>query len=454
MPSVNAPAHRTGVSRSLVAVVALVVLLAIPATAPPPVAGASLKDQIAAARERQASLNESIARTEKLVEQLKADQEGTRRALVSTQGDLKKNRSDQVAVRARITKVRQRLERIIARHAALVEEQRQTDFTLGLLEQELANGEADLKVRRQALVLRLTEAHRAENTSLLQTVFSADSFSDVLTETSAQLSLGDQDVQLAAEISRDQQALDGLRLLTTSTRLRTDKLRRDTLETRAQVEELKRSLKRAEKRLKQIEKRTEKLLERQRAQLATIIRNKAEARKAIAAQVAARNRLRASISSKLAQMQRKANRTFGVRGGSGRGQFAWPTTGNISQPYGCTGFYINPPRGSCAHFHDGIDIANGAGTPILAAADGIVAFIGWNPWEYTPAFIVVITHPGGVSTLYAHMQPTYPVRVGQTVRKRQLVGRMGSTGGAFGSHLHFEVWAGGDWSPVNPYSYL
>ena len=35
-----------------------------------------------------------------------------------------------------------------------------------------------------------------------------------------------------------------------------------------------------------------------------------------------------------------------------------------------------------------------------------------------------------------------------------MIGYMGSTGGSFGTHLHFEVWAGGDWSPVNPYAYL
>ncbi len=39
----------------------------------------------------------------------------------------------------------------------------------------------------------------------------------------------------------------------------------------------------------------------------------------------------------------------------------------MTQEFGCTGFYLEPPRGSCAHFHDGIDIANGSGTPIHAA---------------------------------------------------------------------------------------
>ena len=49
-----------------------------------------------------------------------------------------------------------------------------------------------------------------------------------------------------------------------------------------------------------------------------------------------------------------------------------------------------------------------------------------------PAYIIVIAHGGGVSTLYAHMQPRQLVRVGQKVRKRQRIAYMGSTGGSFG----------------------
>ena len=54
----------------------------------------------------------------------------------------------------------------------------------------------------------MAEAYRSQNTTLLEQVFTAKSFSDVLTDTSAYLSYGDQDAQLAAEIVEDQQALD------------------------------------------------------------------------------------------------------------------------------------------------------------------------------------------------------------------------------------------------------
>ena len=428
-------------SRSLAAILALAVLLVVTATTTP-VFGASLKDQIAAAKDRQAELSSAIAKSERLVDELKRDEAATRTVLAATIDELQDIRADIVGVRRRIEQVQARLKRIEARHAQLVDEQRQTDFTLGLLEQELANGEEDLKARRQALGRRLAEAHRTESTTLMEQVFTADSFSDVLTDTSAYLAYGDQDAQLARQITQDQQALDSLRLLTASTRLRTDQLRRATLDTQAQVEALRASLREARRRLEFLERKTEKARERQQAQIQIIAKNKKEAQRLVRQQIAVRAQLRNRINNLVVAAQRQASARFGggVAPGGGSGVFDWPTRGYISQEYG--------------PFHDGIDIAGRSGTAIRAAGSGVVAFIGFNPWEFRPSFIVVIAHGGGVSTLYAHMQPRYPVSQGQSVRRGQVIGYMGNTGFSSGTHLHWEVWQGGDWSPVNPRAFL
>ena len=283
-------------------------LLVLPVMAPPPVAAASLKDQIAAAKDRQAELADSIAKSQRLVEELKREEAATRDALAATKEDLTDIRADQDAVRERIEQVTERLERIEERHAELVDEQRQTDFTLGLLEQELANGEDDLKARRQSLGRRLAEAHRAENTTLLEQVFTAESFSDVLTDTSAYLSYGDQDAQLAQKITQDQQALDNLRLLTTSTRLQTDQLRRATLETQAQVVELRENLRQAKARLARLEKQTEKARERQAAQILALAATKKEAQQRVREQIAARSQLRSRINNLVASAQTACQR--------------------------------------------------------------------------------------------------------------------------------------------------
>ena len=304
MPSVFAREHRTGVSRTLLTMLVLAALLVLPVTAPPQVLGASLKDQIAAAKDRQAELATSISKSQDLVEELKREEAATRNELAATRTELQDIHADQEAVKKHIEQVSDRLERIEDRHAELVDEQRQTDFTLGLLEQELANGEQDLKARRQALGMRLAEAARTENTTLLDQIFTADSFSDVLTDTSAYLSYGDQDAQLARKIGEDQQALDSLRLLTTSTRLQTDQLRRATLETQAQVEELRENLRLAKARLLKLEKQTQAAKERQEAYMRSLAATKKEAQQRVREQIAARATLRARINNMQAAQQR------------------------------------------------------------------------------------------------------------------------------------------------------
>ncbi|MGD8684201.1 MAG: M23 family metallopeptidase [Chloroflexota bacterium] len=119
--------------------------------------------------------------------------------------------------------------------------------------------------------------------------------------------------------------------------------------------------------------------------------------------------------------------------------FAWPARGRITQYYG--------------RDHDGIDIASYRGAPIRAAAFGVVSYIGWNPWdEHGRAFMVVVAHASGFETLYGHVLPRRSVRVGQEVKKGEVIGYMGNTGFSTGTHLHFELRRGR--TTLNPLGYL
>jgi murein DD-endopeptidase MepM/ murein hydrolase activator NlpD len=100
--------------------------------------------------------------------------------------------------------------------------------------------------------------------------------------------------------------------------------------------------------------------------------------------------------------------------------------------------------------HKGIDIAGPIGTPIYAAADGIVTFAGWNAGGY--GNLVEIEHPDGSLTLYAHNHRIL-VREGQNVSQGEQVAEMGSTGFSTGPHLHFEIHPSGQ-GAVNPIAYL
>jgi murein DD-endopeptidase MepM/ murein hydrolase activator NlpD len=90
------------------------------------------------------------------------------------------------------------------------------------------------------------------------------------------------------------------------------------------------------------------------------------------------------------------------------------------------------------HGRNGVDIANSYGTPILAAADGVVTVADSDTWNGGFGRYIKISHPNGTETLYAHASQLL-VAVGQTVAKGQRIALMGSTGRSTGNHLHFEV---------------
>jgi murein DD-endopeptidase MepM/ murein hydrolase activator NlpD len=134
----------------------------------------------------------------------------------------------------------------------------------------------------------------------------------------------------------------------------------------------------------------------------------------------------------------------------------WPTVGKTTQPYGCTGFKMEPRRGDCAHFHAGIDIANAKGTAIRAAAAGTISYVGREPWYHGTdrAWVVIINHGNNVKTIYVHLiaKEMPGIKKGKHVDQGQLIGRMGATGRATGPHLHFGVWLYG--KGVDPVKYM
>lgn len=94
--------------------------------------------------------------------------------------------------------------------------------------------------------------------------------------------------------------------------------------------------------------------------------------------------------------------------------------------------------------HHGVEFPNPDGTPVHAAEDGVVFFAGpdqeaiFAPWPNFYGNVVVIHHDGGLYTLYAHLSKIN-VSAQQKVFAGDLIGEVGRTGGALGSHLHFEV---------------
>jgi len=122
------------------------------------------------------------------------------------------------------------------------------------------------------------------------------------------------------------------------------------------------------------------------------------------------------------------------------GQFLCPIAGaKIIQQFGPTSFAVEPSFGGYLHFHTGLDLLAGYGTPIVAAAGGKVTAVGDADYFGTR---VEVTDSFGLVEVYAHMSLAN-VALGQEVQQGKTVGFVGSTGLSLGSHLHFQLQVGG-----------
>lgn len=133
------------------------------------------------------------------------------------------------------------------------------------------------------------------------------------------------------------------------------------------------------------------------------------------------------------------------------GTWIKPTNGRLTSPYGWRNLGAGP------EFHYGVDLANKTGTPIWAAADGVVSYAA--PLS-SYGNVVILTHSidGKIyTTVYAHLS-AFNVSVGDEVSQGQQIAAMGSTGRSTGPHLHFEVhigsWQGQAVGSVNPLKYI
>lgn len=145
------------------------------------------------------------------------------------------------------------------------------------------------------------------------------------------------------------------------------------------------------------------------------------------------------LSSQLDSALRYTQQRMAADAAARAPKVAKPAEGSLTSPFG--------PRWGT--MHNGVDIANAIGTPILAVEDGTVIdsgpASGFGNW-------IRIKHEDGTITVYGHMS-TLDVKVGETVKAGQKIAGMGSEGFSTGSHLHFEVHPNGG-GPIDPQPWL
>lgn len=137
-------------------------------------------------------------------------------------------------------------------------------------------------------------------------------------------------------------------------------------------------------------------------------------------------------SAELAQIS--AARAIASGSDGWRQSFVWPVKGRISGRFGSQRIY----QGTPGSYHSGTDISTGAsGTPFVAPADGVVILAAQSPFTLE-GNLLMIDHGAGLNSAFLHCSQLL-VKVGDSVRQGQVIGKIGMTGRASGPHLHWSV---------------
>lgn len=279
----------------------------------------------------------------------------------------------------------------------------------------LATSEKKLAARSLILNKRIRDIYQNGQLSYLDVLLGANDFSDLTTRLDILKRVINKDLQLIMQVRAERELV-----LQTKQALDND---------RASILDLKKAAEENKKIIENKKKEKEKVLD-----AAVVERDREEQ---------AYQELVASSKQIEEMLRRNQSLNRGPVGGSGA--MMWPTDAReITSEFG----WRTHPISGRQRYHSGLDIGADYGDSVRAADGGIVVTAGWvQGYGYT----VIIEHGNDISSLYGHNSQLL-VSEGQSVRKGQIVARVGSSGDSTGPHLHFEVRQGG--SPVSPWNYL
>jgi murein DD-endopeptidase MepM/ murein hydrolase activator NlpD len=446
---------------------------------------ARTRAELADAQSTQQSLAATLDRQRAELEQLKRRSADLDAQLDVARAELEAVTAEYDRVSGLLAQVKQQVADIEARLAELKAQIAELDDQLLAVAADIERRTNDLNDREALLQEHLRTAYERSQTSLLEILLSADSLDEATTQVGYLMSVSEQDAALADDIrairaeleTRRETLQDGRRALADARAVARDeeatlKARREELTVlEGQLADLKVAAeqKRAEQEaalnasLAAEDDVEAKIADNERAaqaaaDLAARLQNQAaaqqaaieEAKRKAAAEAEARRKAQAAADAAARQAAERANATSNYG-------FRWPERSfRVTQEWGPTSFRLEPPytyRGTYyAHFHAGIDFANGCGTPIYSVGPGVVVASGQPLMPWDTGFGVVIDHGNGIQTWYWHMQPRVIVSPGTIVTSESIIGYEGTTGNSTGCHVHFAVNDHGVWE--NPRWYL
>ncbi len=349
------------------------------------------------------------------------------------EGQLEQSREREQVLTSRISEFRRRIEQLNGPIADL-------DAEITRLEAEIQAGrerlarlrderealavrlrrlEAELQVAEQRLLNRLVDIYVSGGQGgLSSALVPGDTFSDWVDRQEVVGRIAEKDDEIMTSVDRLRGGVDRDRQRTRRLEASTREQVRQVEADEAAVQERRAELVARRSELEGVKAEREGYLERVREQQQDMHRNLKSLEEDSKA-----------LEAAIASGQQAASAGVSVPAGPGPSGLAWPVSGPVVSPFG--------PR--WGRLHAGIDIAAPAGTPIYAAAAGVVTYAGWMGGYGN---LVIVQHGGNLATAYAHMS-TMASAVGQVVTQGQLLGYVGCTGHCYGDHLHYETRLGG-----------
>jgi murein DD-endopeptidase MepM/ murein hydrolase activator NlpD len=438
--------RRTHLAITLLALV--MVGSSLVSTSPRDLAQAS--DPLADAKAQQQALERALAQQRNQLSWLKATSAALSRKLDAAEAELAAVTAEYNRVAGLLVQVQGQVADITARLNDLNTQIAGLDARLAEIADQIVIQTDQLRQREELLQEHLRSAYEGTQTSLLEIMLSAKSFDSATSQVGYLLTVSDQDRQLAdqittlrAELQTQERTLSEGRQALGEARDAADAEAAELATREAQLADM-------QKRLAQLKKAADQKRAEQEAALNAALQAKGNVEAQIEQNEAA-FKAQTALVTKLQAEADARNRTPSEFG------FRWPEDRfHVTQEWGPTSFRLEPSyvyNGTYyPHFHTGIDIADGCGTPIHAVGDGTVVASGRPLWPWDTSYGVYLDHGGGYLTVYWHLQARVVVARGQEVKLGQVIGYEGSTGNSTGCHLHFAVNDHGVWQ--NPRNYL
>lgn len=370
---------------------------------------------------------DSLSSLQSKQEQIEKDLDAINDELASLKNDIAKAQQYQDTLSQQIELNNQKLTVLDNTITQLNTDMEESRENLAKVEENITAKEGEIEETTDQYKERMRAIYMAGDTSTLEMLFSADSFSDLLTNIEMMRAISEHDTALLESLKVQQTDLQ-------NQKSQAERIQADIADQQQQADAQKAEMEQTNKELQAAYAESEDAMQDIEAEKAMFEQNAAAKQKEA-------DQIEAEISAEIKRLQEQ-NQQNGGGATSFTGTFARPTN---------SGYYISSGYGPrWGSFHSGIDITAGGcyGANIYASAAGTVITASYH-WSY--GNYVVIDHGGGYSTLYAHCS-ALNVSVGQKVSQGQVIAKIGSTGQSTGPHLHFEVRING--TRQNPSNYV